>query len=90
MQVNIEDMLQSAGECAKAGCKNIGGRYAFQLSELAKHLREVRDRFLAGDYNGMQEFFDMYVFDDPPPKAAESYVCRHCGKTVTRTKAAES
>jgi len=33
---------------------------------LGEHLRELRDRFRAGDHGVIEEFFDLYIFDDHP------------------------
>jgi len=44
--------------------------YAGGLEQLLTHLREVRDRYRAGDVTVVDEFFALYVFDgDPTPSA---------------------
>ena len=58
MRVDIENMLRQAGRAA-------GNRYGYFLGNLAKHLKEVRDRSIAGDAEAvLSEFFKLYVFDD--------------------------
>jgi hypothetical protein len=59
MWINVENMLRQAGNAA-------GDRYGyrFSLGELAKHLKELRDRSLAGDDTAIKEFFGLYIFDD--------------------------
>ena len=67
MKVNVENMLRQAGQCARAGCERYGGLYDYTLQELAKNLREFRDRHRTGDARVADEFFELYVFDKDSP-----------------------
>lgn len=53
---------------------------AFSLGELQKHLREMRDRWKAGDIGVVDEFFALYVLDEPKLanrtfRPVETYTC---------------
>ena len=62
MKENLDGLLGNAGDAAKRGDKMYGRMYAFSLGELAKNLRELRDRTRAGDMAALDEFFSTYVF----------------------------
>ena len=64
MKENLDGLLRNAGDAAKRGDKMYGGMYAFSLEELAKNLRELRDRTRAGDMAALDEFFSIYVFGE--------------------------
>jgi hypothetical protein len=56
MKVSLPGLLKNAAnQCKKTGA----GVTAGSLTELAKHLREVRE-----DPSRLQEFFDLYVDED--------------------------
>lgn len=59
MTCNVENMLKQAGRAAG----NEYG-YEFALNELAKNLKEFRDRWRAGDTTVADEFFTLYTFSD--------------------------
>ena len=40
-----------------------GHRYMFEEC-LLKHLTQLRDRTMAGDYTALDEFFGLYIFQD--------------------------
>lgn len=65
MTVNLENMLRQAGLSAESGDEIHGGGHAFMLSELGRHLRELRDRYRAGDAGVVEEFFALYVLSEP-------------------------
>ena len=54
MRVNIEN------------CNNTGDPSAKEwvLGELVRNLKELRDRTDAGDIKALDEFFDLFVFND--------------------------
>lgn len=49
---------------APSGDVNYGAGYADSLREMAKNLKEMADRYLAGDLTGVDEFIDLYALKD--------------------------
>lgn len=64
MKENLDGLLGNAGDAAKKGDKMYGRMYAYSLKELAKNLRDLRDRTRAGDMKALDEFFSIYVFGE--------------------------
>ncbi len=54
MRVNIENCAASGDDSAKA----------WLAGELARNLKELRDRTMAGDMESLDEFFALFVFND--------------------------
>jgi hypothetical protein len=61
MRVNFENMLDMAGRAAQKAEPRNG--FGATLPELAVHLKDLRDRVRAGDFQAFDEFFDLYVFN---------------------------
>lgn len=54
--------------CSLMGLLHNGSRrdagYQFALDELGRNLKELRDRYLAGDTEVVRDFFSLYVIED--------------------------
>jgi len=76
MRINIENMLRNAAiECDRAA-------YGQPLRELARNLKELRDRHRAGDLAAIEEFFSIYRFDFEDPFTEEPTHARAKSKKV--------
>jgi hypothetical protein len=64
LHMDLENMLRQAAGILK---RHGGSGYAFDLWQLAKNLRELRDRHAAGDTGVVGEFFSLYVLGDDKP-----------------------
>lgn len=58
LRCNVRNMLRHAGTDAKF--------YRFDLEQLADNLKELHDRHRVGDLTAIDEFFELYIFDEPP------------------------
>lgn len=63
LRISLDGLLRNAGCAATAGEGTYGRMHAYDLEQLGKHLRELRDRWKAGDTGVVDEFFDLYVLE---------------------------
>ncbi len=64
MKCNVDGLASAAGQAAIDGDACYGAMYAHSLDELARNLKELRDRYQRGDTAVVDEFFKLYVFSD--------------------------
>lgn len=69
MNMDLENMIRQAAAILK---RHGGSGYAFDLWQLAKNLRELRDRHAAGDATVVDEFFKLYVLNDKASRTEEN------------------
>ena len=69
IRVNIENTFRFASEEIRGEKADY---YRFSLAETIKHLKVVRDKHREGESAEiLDEFFDLYVFDDDQTKGDE-------------------
>ena len=60
MTCDVRNMLRQASEVLDRSEMD-DGEYAFMLNQLGDHLKDLHDRWKAGDKGVVDEFFDLYV-----------------------------
>jgi hypothetical protein len=64
MRSNIENCLKNALICKKEEKQY----YEFSINEFVDNLKELRDRTKNGDFKALNEFFEIYVFNNEEKK----------------------
>lgn len=86
MRVNIQNMLRQAGNAIPSHRDTCA--YSYMLQVLAGHLLQLRDRTQADDLTALDEFFQLYVFDDGKDYARPAQETSVGPDTDVATKAA--
>lgn len=72
MTQSVDGLINNAADLLRSKSKSHGGYYGAGLEQLGRNLRELRDRFRAGDVRVVDEFFAFYVFEDDTATKVES------------------
>lgn len=64
MNQSLPGLLLRVGEIVAHANPQDGPGHSYALHNLMNNLRELRDRTKAGDMTALDEFFEIYVFDD--------------------------